>query len=70
MKRTLLKVAAVVWIMLGTVLAGVAMTVIITKPPLADQAMKLIPIYCGAAFAVALPLSWIVARRIAGTGAA
>jgi len=66
----MLKVAAVVWIVLGTVLAGVAMTVIVTMPQLADQAMKLIPIFCSAAFAVALPLSWIVAKRIAGTGAA
>jgi hypothetical protein len=60
----MLKIALLVWIMLGTTLAGVAMTVIVATPSLADQAMKLIPIACGAAIVIAIPLSYWVAGRI------
>lgn len=61
----MLKIAALIWIVLGTTLAGVAMTVIVTVPALAEQAMLYIPLLCGAAFVVALPLSYLVARNIA-----
>lgn len=61
------RIAAIVWIMLGTTLAGIAMMVIVAVPDLADQAMRLIPILCGAAFLVAIPLSYLIAKRIAGT---
>ena len=64
----MLKIALLVWIMLGTTLAGVAMTAVVATPALAEQAWTLIPIACGAAIVLALPLSWWVARRItAGT---
>lgn len=62
----MLKIAAVVWIMLATALAGVALLVIVTVPSLAQDATSLIPIVCGAAFIVAMPFSYLVARRIAG----
>ncbi|KAB2918994.1 MAG: hypothetical protein F9K29_07165 [Hyphomicrobiaceae bacterium] len=55
------KVAAVVWLMLGTVLAGVAMVVIVSVPSLYDQGFKYIPYLCGGGFAVAIPLSLLVA---------
>jgi hypothetical protein len=58
------KLAAIIWIMLGTTLAGIAMIVIVTVPELSDQAMRLIPLLCGAAFVVAIPLSFWVAKRI------
>ena len=60
------RIAAIIWIMLGTTLAGIAMMVIVAVPDLADQAMRLIPILCGAAFLLAMPLSYLIAKRIAG----
>jgi hypothetical protein len=58
------KIAALVWIMLATTLAGIALLVIVTVPSLANDAQFLIPVVCGAAFIAALPLSYLVARRI------
>lgn len=59
------KIAAVVWIMLATVLAGAALLVIVSVPSLSLNAQSLIPIACGAAIVIAAPLSYLVARRIA-----
>ncbi len=61
----MLKIAALVWMMLGTTLAGVAVTVIVVTPSLFDQGMKLIPIAAGAGFLLAMPLSYLVAKKIA-----
>jgi hypothetical protein len=58
------KIAAVIWIMLAVTLAGVALLVIVTVPVLAGQAGFLIPVVCGGALVVAMPLSYLVARRI------
>lgn len=67
MGASMLKIAALIWIVLGTVLAGVALTVIVTVPALAQQATWLIPRMCAGAFVLAMPLSYIVARAIAGS---
>ena len=61
----MLKVAALLWIVVGTVLAGVAMTAIVSVPDWSEQAARLIPILCGAGFLVAMPIAYIIARRIA-----
>ncbi len=58
------KIAAVVWIMLATTLAGIALLVVVTVPSLASQAQFLIPVACGGAIVAAMPLSYIVARQI------
>ncbi|HTO63103.1 MAG TPA: hypothetical protein VMM15_17790 [Bradyrhizobium sp.] len=60
------KIALIVWIMLGTVLAGVALISVLMVPDFASQAMKNIPIAVLVGFAVAMPLSYLVAGRIAG----
>lgn len=59
------KIALLVWLMLGTALAGAAMAVIVTVPGLIEQGARLIPIGCGAGFLLALPLSYLVAMQIA-----
>lgn len=61
----MLKIAALLWIVVGTALAGVAMVVIVAVPSLYDQGMKLIPIFCGGAFVLAMPISYLIAQRIA-----
>jgi len=65
----MIKVALVVWIMLGTVLAGSAMTVIVSTPGFMADAGRLIPLACGAAYLVGLPIAYIVARMIADASA-
>jgi hypothetical protein len=63
------RIAALVWIMLAVTLAGIALLVIVTVPALSDQASFLIPVVCTAALVVAMPLSYLVARRISGASA-
>lgn len=59
------KIAALVWVMLATTLAGVALLVVVTVPSLAVQARSLLPLVCGGAIVAAMPLSYLVAWRIA-----
>lgn len=58
------RIAALVWIVLATTLAGIGLLVIVTIPSLVGQAAFLIPVICGGAVAAAMPLSYVVARRI------
>lgn len=64
------RLAAIIWIILGTTLAGTAMIVVVTVPELANQATRFIPLLCGGAFVLAIPLSVLVARRISSKMAA
>lgn len=59
-----MKVALVLWIILGTTIAGIALAAIVSVPELSLQAATLIPILCGAGFVVAMPISWILAKKI------
>jgi len=58
------KISLIVWIMLGTALAGTAVIAVLAVPSLADQAMKNIPFAVFIGFATAVPLSYLVARKI------
>jgi len=60
----MLKIATLVWIVLGTTLAGVAVTGVIVVPSLYDQGMKWIPVAAGIGFAVAIPFAAMIAKRI------
>jgi hypothetical protein len=63
------KISLIVWIILGTALAGTAMIAVLATPGLADQAMKNIPFAVSIGFTLAMPLSYLVARKIsAATG--
>jgi hypothetical protein len=53
-----------VWIMLGTTLAGIALTLTLTVPALQPNAMKLLPIFSLAGFVIAIPASVVVAKKI------
>jgi NhaP-type Na+/H+ or K+/H+ antiporter len=68
-RLAMIKVALLVWIILGTVLAGTAMTVIVSTPALDADAMRLIPVACGVAFLVGLPIAYVIARMIADASA-
>ncbi|MGO9546112.1 MAG: hypothetical protein ACLPPF_15130 [Rhodomicrobium sp.] len=54
----------VIWLMLGTVIAGVAVLVVVSDPHLYSQGMKMIPLAAVAGFLVALPISFIVSKRL------
>ena len=58
------KISLLVWMMLGTAFAGAAVIAVLAVPSLAAQAMKNIPLAVLIGFAVAMPLSYLVARKI------
>lgn len=60
----MLKISLLVWIMLGTALAGTAVVAVLAVPSLADNAMKNIPFAVVLGFAAAMPLSYLVAKKI------
>lgn len=63
------KVSILVWIMLGTAIAGSAVIAVLAVPSLAAEAMKNIPFAVLTGFAVAMPLSYLVARKIGASTA-
>lgn len=58
------KIAVLVWIVLGTTCAGIALTLTLTVPALQANAMKLLPIFSLVGFVVAIPASIWVAKKI------
>ena len=60
------KVSVLVWIVLGTVLAGVSLIVVLMVPSFAADAIRNIPYAVAVGFALAVPLSYLVARQING----
>lgn len=64
-EKKMIKVAALIWIMLGTTLAGIAVTAVVATPQLAEQSAKLIPIWAAVGFLIAMPISLMIAKKIA-----
>lgn len=60
----MIKISLLVWIMLGTALAGTAVIAVLAVPFLASEAMKNIPLAVLLGFVAAMPLSYLVARKI------
>lgn len=60
----MLKIAILVWMMAGTTLAGIAVMVVLAVPSLAVKDMQYIPIAAVLGFVVAIPLAYVVAKRI------
>ncbi|MFA5951282.1 MAG: hypothetical protein WC807_13460 [Hyphomicrobium sp.] len=58
------KVAAVLWIVLGTVVAGTGVVAILSTPSLEPLASKLIPAICALGFVLAIPASILLAKKI------
>jgi len=63
------KISLLVWIIMGTALAGSAVIAVLAVPSLAAEAMKNIPFAVLIGFAVAMPLSYVVARKIGASAA-
>ena len=60
----MLKIAALVWMIVGITLAGVLVVVIVTVPSLYAQGMSLIPIAAAAGFLAAIPVALVIAKKI------
>lgn len=60
----MLKIAALVHIILMTVLMGILVIVIVTVPELYDQGMRLIPLAALVGVVGAIPISIYVSRQI------
>jgi hypothetical protein len=58
------RLALLIWVVLGTTLAGMAIVVVVSDASLYNQGMKLIPIAAIAGFVVAIPLSFMISKRI------
>jgi preprotein translocase subunit SecF len=63
------KVSILVWMILGTALAGTTVIAVLAVPSLAAEAMKNIPFAVLIGFAAAMPLSYLVARKISTAAA-
>lgn len=59
------KVAALIWVMLATTIGGIAVVAIVSTPSLAEKAAFLIPAGFLAGILLAMPLSYLVAKKIA-----
>lgn len=59
----MLKIAILIWVMLGTAVAGTAVTALLASGFASDH-MKAIPLAAIAGFVVAMPLSYLVAAKI------
>ena len=60
------RISLIVWMVLGTAVAGSAVIAVLATPGLADQAMKNIPFAVLIGFTLAMPLSYLVAKKIGG----
>ncbi|MHB2169095.1 hypothetical protein [Alsobacter sp. R-9] len=62
----MLRLATLLWALIGTTLAGTFILAVVSVPALYDQGMKLIPWAAAAGVVVAIPVAVLVARSILG----
>ena len=62
----MLRLATILWALIGTTLAGTLMLGVLAVPSLSDQGMRLIPWAVAAGFVAGVPLAVVVARAIIG----
>lgn len=61
----MVRLAVLIWLLAGTVLAGAAVIVVVTVPSLLNAGMRMIPIAGIGGYIVAIPVAWVIARMIA-----
>lgn len=66
----MLKVAAIIWVLAGTVLAGCFVTLVLCSPSLSAHAATLMAWAGIGGFVIAIPVAWVVAKKIVGATAA
>jgi hypothetical protein len=60
----MMKVAAIVWIVMGTVLAGSGVAAVLSVPSLASEAIRYLPLAGVAGYLAAVPISLLMAWRL------
>lgn len=60
----MIRLAALLWVIGGTTLAGVAILIVLMIPSMQDNAVHNVLIAALAGFAVGLPLAWVAAKSI------
>lgn len=58
------RVAVLIWIILSVTVAGVGLTAVLSVPELAAQSEFLIPAVSIAGFVLAMPIAYVIARKI------
>ena len=58
------KIAVLIWVMAAVTLAGSFVLVALLLPGLGHSEMQMVPIAAIAGFVVAIPISYLLARRI------
>lgn len=61
---TMFKIAVLIWMMLGTTLAGSLVLVVLLMPNFGHSQMQMVPVAAIAGFLIGIPLSFVVAGRI------
>lgn len=62
----MLRLAVLIWILVGTVLAGVFVTVVIATPALAADVFRLVLVAGIGGYVLAIPVAYLVTRRLMG----
>jgi hypothetical protein len=65
----MIRVVAMMWSIAGTVLAGIAIVIVLAVPSFAGHAMQYIPYAALAGVVVAFPVAFVVARMIGKSAA-
>jgi len=60
----MMKVAAILWIVVGTVLAGSGVVAVLSVPSLASEASRYLPLVGIAGYVAAVPVAVLIARRL------
>jgi hypothetical protein len=60
----MLRLATLIWVILGTALAGSLVIVVLTVPALSAKGMAFIPAAARSGFLAAIPLAALIARKI------
>jgi len=64
----MIRLVSVLFGIVGTFMAGVAITVVLTVPAWSERGMTLIPVAAGLAFLLAAPISVVIAMWIIPNG--
>jgi hypothetical protein len=60
----MVRLAGLIWMIVGTAFAGIAIMVVVATPSLAIHDVKYIPYAAVAGFIVAIPVAFMIARQI------
>jgi hypothetical protein len=63
---TMLRLAVLIWVLAGTVIAGAAVTAVLATPSLSADTFRLVPLAGIGGYLIAIPIAYAVARQVLG----